>query len=96
MPSHVPRTLAPVKQQETLAKREARLKHAIASLAKPDALDAAAEDVRKSQLSILKARRELHRYKPQTPELAKQLESIDADDKVWREISVHEILRKYE
>ena len=95
MPSFVPRSLAPVKQQETLAKREARLRHAISTSANADAIATSAEHVRESQLNILKARRELLRYKPESLEVTLQLENIAADEVVWRNLSIDDITRRY-
>jgi hypothetical protein len=94
MPSHVPRT-APIKQQETLAKREARLRHAIATFADADAIKRAAEHLRQSQLSILKARREILRYKKESDEMAREVASIAADEELWRELSVEAIAIRY-
>jgi hypothetical protein len=95
VPSHAPRSLAPIKQQETLAKFEARLRHALASSAPEDKVAMAAERVRKSQLSILKARRELLRYKTDTPEKLRQLESITATTEWWTSLSAQEIAKRY-
>jgi hypothetical protein len=87
----VPRSLAPAKQPETLAKREARLRHAIASGGTTENVSLCAEHVRQSQLSILKARRELIRYKQEPDERSRRLESISADEAIWKGISVTEI-----
>ena len=96
MPSFAPRSLAPIKQQETLAKREARLKHTLAISAQADAIAMAAEHVRESQLNILKARRELLRYKPESVETSRQLENITAEEILWRGLSIENITKRYE
>jgi len=95
VPSHVPRTLAPVKQQETLAKYEARLLHALKHGSRAEAIHSAAERVRRCQLSILKARRELIRYAPLTEQLSLELEGIDAAASRWLALSSQDIVQQY-
>jgi len=52
MPSHAPRYLAPVKQLETLAKREAHLRHAIAIVAKSNKIGLSAEGAQVAALCL--------------------------------------------
>jgi hypothetical protein len=85
----------PIKQQETLAKREARLRAAIAASANADSIHACAEQLRHSQLSILKARRELIRHKPESDALTRQLDGIATDEATWIAMPIDEILKRY-
>jgi hypothetical protein len=62
MPSYVPRSLRPYSQQESLEKRERKLRRAIDTMASVEKLQKAAEDVRTAQLLLAKAELELIRY----------------------------------
>lgn len=96
MPSHAPRYLVPVKQLGALAKREARLQHAMGKGGEPSTVARLAEEVRRSQLSVLKARRELLAYDPETVERVRKLSSIVEDENLWRELDVLKIVERYE
>ena|SRR5690349_7311472 len=95
MPLYPPRTLAPIKQQETLAKREARLMAALAHPERAARIARAVDEVRASQLAILKARSELVRYKPDTTQKTRQLESIEAAETLWRTLTAEDIVSRY-
>lgn len=95
MPLHPPRSLAPVKQLETLAKREAKL-HAIVARNEPASkLVAAVQDIRHSQLAVLKARRVLVEYEPDSTVKQRQLEGIAADEQMWSAASIEDVLKRY-
>ena len=95
MPLHPPRSLAPVKQLETLAKREATLRGVIKRKEPAPRLEAAAQDIRHAQLAVLKARRALVEYEPDSTEKQRQLQSIASDESAWTSISVEDVLRRY-
>jgi hypothetical protein len=95
MPSYPPRSLAPVKQLETLAKCEARLRHALASAESDQKVTNAVDRVRQAQLSVLKARRELIRYRPTSDELTRELENIAADEDRWTALPDGELAKQY-
>ena len=95
MPLYPPRGLEPYKQKETLAKREQRLRHAIAAGAVPERLRRAAESVRASQIAILKAEHELIRYHPESEERSRHLASIEKRRQQWQSLSVESILQQY-
>jgi hypothetical protein len=80
-------------QHLTLAKREAKLRRALASMAAVDKLHAAAELVRTAQLLALKAHAENIRYSPDVD--PKRLNNIDREHAYWLAISVEAILIKY-
>lgn len=94
MPTHAPRSL-PVKQLETLAKREATLRGLITRNAPGSKLHAAVQEIRHSQLAVLKARRALIEYEADSIEKQRQIGSITADELMWSTFSVEEILDRY-
>jgi hypothetical protein len=93
MPSHPPRGLQPYSQQQTLDKRERQLRRALTLMAPVEKLHAAAEDVRASQLLVLKAEEELIRYSPETD--SKRLKNIERKRDYWQSMSVEAILVQY-
>ena len=95
MPLHPPRSLAPVKQLETLAKREATLRGIIKRNESAPRLALAVEDIRHAHLAVLKARRALIEYEPDSLEKQRQLERIAADESIWAAASVTDILERY-
>jgi hypothetical protein len=96
MPLYPPRTLAPVKQLETLAKREARLVGILLRGGKAQPVSAAVEGVRTAHLAVLKARRALIEYKPDSEEKRAQLSSIARLETEWSQLLGKEILDRYE
>jgi hypothetical protein len=95
VPLHPPRSLAPVKQLETLTKREATLRGIIKRNEPAPRLELAVQDMRHAQLAVLKARRALIEYEPDSIEKQRQLESIAADESIWSAASVTDILERY-
>jgi hypothetical protein len=93
MPAHVPRSLQPYYQQQSLEKREKRLRRAIAIMEPVEKLQAAAEDVRAVQLLLLKAEFELIRYSEEPN--AKRIRNIELKRNHWQTISVEAILVQY-
>src|SRR5262249_52972200 len=96
MPSHIPRSLEPYSKLELLEKREQQLRIAIAKSASVSAIGRAAEHVRKAQLAVLKARRELIRYESPTDDVAKQLSKLSEMEVAWQGKSVREIVSVYD
>jgi hypothetical protein len=93
MPANVPRSLQPYSQQQSLEKREKRMRRAIAKMESVEKLQAAAEDVRAAQLLLLKAEFELIRYSEEPN--AKRIRNIELKHDHWQTISVEAILVRY-
>ena len=93
MPSHVPRSLQPYSQQESLEKRERKLRRAIAMMAPLEKLQMAAEEVRAAQLLLAKAESELIRYSDDAN--ARRIKNIELRRAHWQTISVEAILVHY-
>lgn len=93
MPSHVPRSLEPYSQRESLSKREQKLRRVIAAMAPISKLHLAAEGVRSAQLLLLKAESELIRYASDSN--ARQIENIERKREHWQSVSVEAILIQY-
>jgi hypothetical protein len=95
VPLYPPRSLAPVKQLETLAKREATLRGVLKRDSARTRTEAAAESVRHAHLAVLKARRALIEFEPDSPEKQRQLESIATDEYGWASVPVEGIVERY-
>lgn len=95
MPLHPPRSLAPVKQLETLAKREATLRGVITRNESASKLEAAVQEIRHSQLAVLKARRALIEHEADSAERRRQIDRIAADELSWSTASIEDILQRY-
>lgn len=93
MPSHVPRSLQPYSQQESLEKRERKLRRAIATMAPLEKLQMAAEEVRAAQLLLAKAEFEFIRYSDDAN--ARRIKNIELRRVHWQTISVEAILVQY-
>lgn len=92
MPSHAPRFLAPVKQLETLAKRETALRKAVSKGFARSRIEEAAEGLRYAHLRVLKARRALIEYKLGSTEMERQVRKISTDESRWLAMSIDEIV----
>jgi hypothetical protein len=95
MPLYPPRSLEPYKKKETLLKRELQLRHALSSGETPERLRRAAENVRTSQLAVLKAEQELVRYDPESEERSRHLASIKKRRDTWQSIAIESIIQQY-
>lgn len=95
MPLYPPRTLAPVKQLESLAKREAKLRDVLSRNSTPTKLEEATEKVRMAQLSVLKARISLLEHQPDSPSRRRELESIAKSEQHWLGLSASDIQNEY-
>jgi hypothetical protein len=93
MPSNVPRSQHPYSQQQSLEKREQKLRRAIAAMAPVEKLQQAAEGVRASQLLLLKAEFELIRYSDAVND--RRIRNIELKRDYWQTISVEAILVQY-
>lgn len=93
MPSNVPRSLQPYSQQQSLEKREQKLRRAIAAMAPVEKLQQAAEAVRAGQLLLLKAELELIRYSDAVNH--RRIRNIEVKRDYWQTISVEAILVQY-
>ena len=95
MPSYPPRTLAPVKQLQTLAKREAALRGLLNRGGSEARVEAAAENVRHAHLAVLKARRSLIEFKKDSREKQNQLDSIAEDESAWSGAAIAAVIAQY-
>jgi hypothetical protein len=95
VPLYPPRTLAPVKQLQALAKREAALRGLLTRGGPEARVEAAAENVRHAQLAVLKARRSLIEFKKESKEKRQQLEGIAEDESAWRNAIISSIIARY-
>ena len=93
MPSHVPRSLEPYSQRQSLKKREQKLRRAISIMAPVAKLHVAAEGVRAAQLLLLKAELELIRYAEDAD--AKRIKNIEQRRDHWQTTSEEAILVQY-
>ncbi len=93
MPSHVPRSLQPYSQQQSLDKREQKLRRALGIMAPVEKLKLAAEGVRAAHLLLLKAELELIRYSEDAD--VRRIRKIELKRDHWQSISVEAILVQY-
>ncbi len=92
MPSFVPRRLEPYQKREILDKRLLSLRGAINSGASDVRITHAAEKVRLSALTVIKAQRSLLAERPESEARARQLQNLSDEEERWNSLSVEAII----